>query len=86
MSISACSILQPYQPTLGQGNFIRESQVEKLELGQTPKQVMLLLGTPLLTGELTSQRWIYPSYEEDLGYNQLIIEFEAGLVSKIERN
>jgi outer membrane protein assembly factor BamE len=86
MSISACSILQPYQPTLGQGNFIRESQVEQLELGQTPKQVMLLLGTPLLTGELTDQRWIYPTYEEDLGYNQLIIEFEAGLVSKIDRN
>ena len=86
MSISACSILQPYQPTLGQGNFIRESQLEQLELGQTPKQVMLLLGTPLLTGELTDQRWIYPTYDDQLGYKQLIIEFESGLVSQIERN
>jgi outer membrane protein assembly factor BamE len=86
MSISACSILQPYQPSLGQGNFLRESQVEQLEVGQTPKQVMLLLGTPLLTGELTDRRWIYPTYEDDLGYKQLIIEFQAGVVSSIERN
>jgi len=85
MSITGCSFLKPYQAELGQGNFILESQVEQLATGQTAKQVLFILGTPLLTGELRDLRWHYPTYEGDSGYSMLTIEFENGLVSKISR-
>lgn len=85
MSISACSILEPYEANLGQGNFVRAEQVAQLEVGQTPKQVMLILGSPLLTGENSEQRWIYTSYDEQTGYSKLIVNFSNGLVSAIEQ-
>ena len=83
MSITACSILKPYQAELGQGNFILDSQIELLATGQTAKQVLFILGTPLLTGELRDLRWHYPTYKDESGYSMLTIEFENGLVSNI---
>lgn len=83
--ISGCSVLEPYQAELGQGNFIREDQAKQLEIGQTPSQVMFLLGTPLLTGEKREERWIYPVYEAETGYQKLIISFKNGVVSDITR-
>lgn len=83
--LTGCSLLQPYQAELGQGNFIREEQVLQLELGQTPEQVVFLLGTPLLTGEAQANRWVYPTYESSQGYKTLAVSFEEGLVSAIER-
>lgn len=83
--ISACSVLEPYQAELGQGNFIREEQANQLEIGQTPSQVVFLLGTPLLTGEQREERWIYPVYEAESGYEKLIVSFDAGVVSSITR-
>ncbi len=85
MSITGCSILKPYEAELGQGNFIREEQIDQLEVGQTPKQVLFLLGTPLLTGEARETRWNYPLKDEQSGYEILSIQFENGLVSNITR-
>lgn len=85
MSISACTILEPYQPTLGQGNFVRQEQVAQIELGYSQKQVMLLLGTPMLSGENRENRWVYTTFDEQTGYEKLIISFENSLVSSIER-
>jgi outer membrane protein assembly factor BamE len=85
MSITACSILKPYEPELGQGNFIRDTQINQLEIGQTPKQVTFILGTALLTGENTEQHWVYPTYSDADGYSKLIVIFTDGLVSDIQQ-
>ena len=83
LAVSSRGSLKPYQAELKQGNFIRAEQIEQLDIGQTPAQVSFVLGTPLLTGEQSDQRWIYPSYSQSSGYDTLIIEFENGLVSDI---
>ena len=84
--LSACGLLKPYQAELGQGNVIRPEQLSQLAVGQTPEQVTFILGSPLLTGEQTRLRWVYPMYDTETGYSNLTIYFSAGLVSNIEQN
>ena len=85
-TLTACGLLRPYQAELGQGNVIRSEQISQLALGQTPEQVNFILGSPLLTGEQTQERWLYPTYDTDAGYSNLIVYFTAGRVSNIEQN
>ena len=85
VSINSCALFKPYEAELGQGNFIRDEKREQLAIGQTQAQVAFLLGTPQLTGEFPRQRWIYPTYSDDTGYQELIIEFTDGTVSAIEQ-
>ncbi len=77
--VSSCGVLAPYEAELSQGNFIRQEQFDQLQKGQNQGQVQFLLGTPLLTGEFTDTRWIYPTVENDQ-YVNLIIEFQDGEV------
>lgn len=84
VSITGCVLLSPYQAELGQGNFIRQAQLQELATGQSADQVSFLLGTPLLTGEQPDQRWVYTTYSEEEGYQQLVVHFEDGVVSRIE--
>lgn len=86
ISLSGCLLLEPYEPELGQGNFIREDQLEELSLGQTQEQVSFLLGTPLLTGEQPQERWIYTTYSDAEGYRRLLVSFTDGLVSNIKND
>lgn len=83
VSITGCILLTPYEAELGQGNFIRTEQIEEVSVGQTSDQVAFLLGTPLLTGETPSQRWVYTTFSEAEGYKKLIIYFTDGVVSDI---
>jgi len=84
--LSACGFLKPYQAELGQGNVIRAEQIGQLAVGQTPEQVTFILGSPLLTGEQAQLRWLYPMYDTEAGYSNLIIYFSDGRVSNIEQN
>lgn len=83
--ISACSILKPYQAELGQGNFVLPEQIDQLQLGQTKDQVQFLIGLPILEGEATDTKWIYPIKQEDESYKHLIINFTDNLVSDISK-
>ncbi|EAR07497.1 outer membrane protein assembly factor BamE [Reinekea blandensis] len=85
IALNGCILLEPYEAELGQGNYIREEQLQELEIGQTGEQVSFLLGTPLLTGEQTAQRWVYPTYSETQGYQKLFVYFTDGVVSGIEQ-
>ncbi len=85
-ALSACGMLQPYQAELGQGNVVRPEQIDQLIIGQTPEQVTFILGSPLLTGEQTQVRWVYPIYDSATGFSNLIIYFSAGRVANIEQN
>ncbi|MFQ3229556.1 outer membrane protein assembly factor BamE [Reinekea sp.] len=83
--VSACTILKPYQAELGQGNFVLPEQIEQLEIGQTKDQVQFLIGLPILEGEATDTKWIYPLKQEDESYQHLIINFTDNLVSGISK-
>jgi outer membrane protein assembly factor BamE len=48
-----------YKLDINQGNYITVDQVEKLRVGQTPQQVRLALGTPLLIDPFHPSRWEY---------------------------
>lgn len=83
--VSACSILKPYQAELGQGNFVLPEQIEQLEIGQTKDQVQFLIGLPILEGEATDTKWIYPLKQKDETYQHLIIHFTDNRVSGITK-
>lgn len=80
---ASCTLLKPYQAELGQGNFVLPEQMEQLELGQTKNQVQFLIGLPILEGESTDTKWIYPLKQKDDSFKHLIITFTDNKVSHI---
>ncbi|MDN3650692.1 outer membrane protein assembly factor BamE [Reinekea marina] len=82
---SSCTLLKPYQAELGQGNFVLPEQIEKLEIGQTKNQVQYLIGLPILEGESTETKWIYPLKQDDETFKHLIIRFTNNKVSEISK-
>jgi outer membrane protein assembly factor BamE len=69
VALCGCSTWQTYVPDvrqwgiykldINQGNYITQDMVEKLKVGQSPQQVRLVLGTPLLTDPFHKDRWDY---------------------------
>lgn len=56
---TACSSLSPYKVPVLQGNIIEDKEIEKLRPGLTKDQVLYILGTPLASSPLQSDRWDY---------------------------
>lgn len=48
-----------YRMTVQQGNILTEEMVDALKLGMTRRQVVFVLGTPLLTDFFHADRWDY---------------------------
>ena len=48
-----------YKQPIYQGNLIRETSVQQLQVGQSRQQVATLLGTPALADPFTTNRWDY---------------------------
>ena len=59
LSITGCSSLSPYKVPVLQGNIIEDDEIEKLRPGLTKDQVLYILGTPLASSPLQSNRWDY---------------------------
>lgn len=55
--LSGC--IHPYVPTVQQGNVLSSEQVNQLKLGMTKDDVQYLLGTSILTDDLSSNQWNY---------------------------
>jgi outer membrane protein assembly factor BamE len=51
--------LTPYKADIVQGNYISEGMILRLKKGQTKKEVMIILGTPLLMDPFNPNRWDY---------------------------
>ncbi len=51
-----------YKLEIDQGNKISAAALKKLEPGMTPRQVIYVLGSPLLQDPLHTDRWDYYSY------------------------
>lgn len=55
--LSGC--IHPYVPTVQQGNVLSSEQVNQLKIGMTKDDVQYILGTPVLTNDLSSNQWDY---------------------------
>ena len=86
LTLSACTLLTPYQPELKQGNFVKEEQLQQLTPGMSAEQVQFLLGTPMLTGETPQNRWVYPILDDKGEYRTVTVEFEGSSVTRISRS
>jgi len=51
-----------YQPSLSQGNLLKQEDLDQLEVGMTRTQVRFLLGTPMIDDPFHHDRWDYVYY------------------------
>ncbi|QBG95540.1 outer membrane protein assembly factor BamE [Xanthomonas oryzae] len=59
LSTAGCGII--YKQPIYQGNLIKQTAVEQLQVGQSKQQVSALLGTPSIPDPFHAQRWDYTS-------------------------
>ncbi len=52
-------VFKPYRPDMVQGNFISKEQLGRLKVGMDREEVKVILGTPLLTSVMHTNRWDY---------------------------
>ncbi len=65
LSLSGCSAIYDmivFQIDVPQGNFVEESQVDKLSLGMTKEQVTYVMGSPMLVDSFDNDKWYYIYY------------------------
>jgi len=55
--ISACSV---YKIDVQQGNTLDQEQIDQLKTGMTTRQVLFVLGSPMLKDAFHPNRWDYP--------------------------
>ena len=61
LAVSGCGII--YKQPIYQGNLIKESAVQQLQVGQSKQAVTALLGTPSIADPFHAQRWDYTATE-----------------------
>jgi outer membrane protein assembly factor BamE len=84
--ISACVYHAPIQ----QGNLLDAKDIDQISVGMTQAQVRYVLGTPMVADPFSTNRWDYLYYLKrtnmpDAKKQQLVVYFENGNVSKLER-
>jgi len=48
-----------FQPSMAQGNLLKQEDVDQVAVGMTPSQVRFLLGTPMIADPFHEDRWDY---------------------------
>ena len=77
-----------YHASTQQGNFIKQDDLDQLEVGMTRKQVLFLLGTPMVADPFHQDRWDYV-YFLKVGRDKAVfrrwvtVRFEEDLVAEI---
>ena len=59
LSLLLSSCVSLYKPDVQQGNVISAEMLETLKTGMTKRQVVFLLGTPLIVDPFHPERWDY---------------------------
>lgn len=82
-------VFKPYRPDMVQGNFISKEQAARIQAGMDRDEVRVLLGTPLLTSAMHSNRWDYVfafkrGATQAIEQRQVTIYFENDKVTKIQ--
>ena len=78
-----------YKQPMYQGNLIRETAVQQLQVGQSRQQVSTLLGTPSIMDPFNSDRWDYTGSRRinragKTETTNFIVHFEHDRVSRWE--
>ncbi|MDH5471952.1 MAG: outer membrane protein assembly factor BamE [Gammaproteobacteria bacterium] len=87
---TGCTALlpEPHKLDIQQGNRIKQENVSKLKLGMTRKQVVFILGTPLLKDGFHYNRWDYIDYfkpgKGDVQQSRLSLIFDGDRLTKID--
>ena len=83
--LHACSI---YKVDVQQGNVLETKQIEKLKVGQSKRQVLFIMGEPLLKDPFHQDRWDYIHMLTPGGENTrrklLTLYFEADKLTRID--
>ncbi|TMP27402.1 outer membrane assembly protein BamE [Pseudoalteromonas rubra] len=84
--LSACSSWV-YRINIPQGNFLEQSDVDKLRIAMTKEQVLYVLGTPVAKDAFNTEIWHY-SYVFNLGRDseqrrELVVYFKGDNLSDI---
>ena len=78
-----------YKPDVQQGNNFDVKQLSQLKIGMTPKQVVFIMGTPLLQDTFHKSRWDYIySYAKGRANAErrlVTLYFKKGKLSKIDK-
>ncbi len=77
-----------YKLEVQQGNIIEADSIERLAVGMTTRQVIFLLGNPVLVNEQNPDVWHYVYYIDDIEGEDILIQrlsitFENNIVSNI---
>ena len=84
-SLSAC---EPHRIEIQQGNKVKQENFDKLKLGMSRKQVLFILGSPLLKDAFHQNRWDYVFYlkpgNDAVKQSRLTLYFEADELTKID--
>jgi len=80
-----------YKLEVQQGNLIDIDDLESVNIGMTPRQVIYLLGSPVLDDPLQNDHWNYIYYKSDIENNNfqpqgVTIFFENGVVSRVDQS
>ncbi|APE30993.1 outer membrane assembly protein BamE [Halomonas aestuarii] len=89
LMISGCSYFGVYKRDLPQGNLVTQGMVEQLRPGMSRRQVVDLMGSPLLEAPFDASQWDYV-YRLDEAYGdveqrRVTLTFSGGRVVDIER-
>lgn len=89
-TLSGCSVFDSlvYKIDIPQGNFIEQSQVEKLRVAMTREQVEFILGRPVLRDSFAGNTWYYVyqfknGRTNEITRKELIIKFEQDKVASV---
>jgi len=88
-SLCLCACI--YKIDIQQGNLLKDSDIERVEVGMTRSQVQFLLGTPMVADSFHRDRWDYAYYMKHGKARQVqrrwvVVYFENERVARIERN
>lgn len=80
-----------YQPSLSQGNLLKQEDIDQLEVGMTRSQVRFLLGTPMIDDPFHEERWDYVYYlrigRRDPSFTRWVtVIFDGDAVAEIRKD
>ena len=85
ITLPAC---EPHRIDVQQGNKIKPETLEKLKVGMNRKQVLFVLGTPLLKDPFHQDRWDYIYYlkpgNKPVKQSRVTLYFEKNKLVKID--
>ena len=59
LNLSGCSFFEPHKIPIQQGNAVTQEMVNKLKPDMTKRQVLYILGTPLIVDPFNPDQWHY---------------------------